>query len=544
MKLNEREFNLIDEPWIRVMDENCKVVEVSLLDAIINAHKYKSLSGELPTQDVAVMRLILAVIHTVVSRYDEYGDENDLEDSEDDALDRWKGLWEQGYFPENAVREYLEQWHERFWLFHPDRPFYQISQTAMDSIITNQKRILLSKFNGEISESANKINFFSIASGKEKESLNYSEATRWLISMNSFDDTFIKPQGKDLESASVGWVGSLGVTYLLGNNLFETLMLNLVLINKDDVECEQNPLWEKDEICEKERVKIGMPNNSAELYTIQSRRVHLYRENGEIKFFHNIAGDLLSVDNAFREPMTIWHIANKEGTVSKPMKHNAPTQMWREFSVLYQKEKNQRAGVVEWYKNYLYGKGLIKKSVFLKTAIVAVEYDTSSAHKIINYFSDSLSMHSEILSDIGANWRSDIETEIQHCESLAYEIGKFAQNLYVASGGDNSPKNKTFTELPGKVKEQLYYRLDMPFRKWLISINPATMGEDKNKKIKEWQDEARKIAADYADELMDNTAECAFIGHIIKGEKKNEIYSAPKARNIFIGNVKKIYEGK
>lgn len=49
MKLNEREFNLIDEPWIRVMDENCKVVEVSLLDAIINAHKYKCLGGELPT---------------------------------------------------------------------------------------------------------------------------------------------------------------------------------------------------------------------------------------------------------------------------------------------------------------------------------------------------------------------------------------------------------------------------------------------------------------------------------------------------------------
>ena len=70
MKLNEREFNLIDEPWIRVMDESCKVVEVSLLDAIINAHKYKCISGELPTQDVAVMRLILAVLHTVVSRYD------------------------------------------------------------------------------------------------------------------------------------------------------------------------------------------------------------------------------------------------------------------------------------------------------------------------------------------------------------------------------------------------------------------------------------------------------------------------------------------
>ena len=162
MKLNEREFNLIDEPWIRVMDENCKVVEVSLLDAIINAHKYKSLSGELPTQDVAVMRLILAVIHTVVSRYDEYGDENDLEDSEDDALDRWKGLWEQGYFPENAVREYLEQWHERFWLFHPDRPFGQVAG------LTKGTKINAMKLNGEIAQSNNKIRFFSSYFGDDK----------------------------------------------------------------------------------------------------------------------------------------------------------------------------------------------------------------------------------------------------------------------------------------------------------------------------------------------------------------------------------------
>jgi hypothetical protein len=65
------------------------------------------------------------------------------------------------------------------------------------------------------------------------------------------------------------------------------------------------------------------------------------------------------------------------------------------------------------------------------------------------------------------------------------------------------------------------------------------MGEDKNKRIKEWQDEARKIAADYANELMENSAECAIIGHKVNGK----LYSAPKARNIFNGNVKKIYEG-
>ena len=65
MNLNPTAFNLLDKPWIRVMDQAQQIHEVSLKDAILNAHTYVSLSGELPTQDVAVMQLLLAVLHTV-----------------------------------------------------------------------------------------------------------------------------------------------------------------------------------------------------------------------------------------------------------------------------------------------------------------------------------------------------------------------------------------------------------------------------------------------------------------------------------------------
>ena len=83
--MNDIEFNLIDEPWIRVMDSECNISEVSLKDALLNAHRYKSLGGELPTQDIAVMRLMLAVLHTVYSRVDENGCASPLE--EDDESD-------------------------------------------------------------------------------------------------------------------------------------------------------------------------------------------------------------------------------------------------------------------------------------------------------------------------------------------------------------------------------------------------------------------------------------------------------------------------
>ena len=58
----EKLFNLIDEPWILVRKNSGETTEVSLLDALTHAHEYDALAGELPTQDVAILRLMLAVL--------------------------------------------------------------------------------------------------------------------------------------------------------------------------------------------------------------------------------------------------------------------------------------------------------------------------------------------------------------------------------------------------------------------------------------------------------------------------------------------------
>lgn len=63
--MKEIEFNLLDEKWILARKSDCTVDELSLTDALLKAHEYVELAGELPTQDVAVLRLMLAVLHTV-----------------------------------------------------------------------------------------------------------------------------------------------------------------------------------------------------------------------------------------------------------------------------------------------------------------------------------------------------------------------------------------------------------------------------------------------------------------------------------------------
>lgn len=54
--------------------------------------------------------------------------------------------------------------------------------------------------------------------------------------MNGYDDTSAKPKGKGLPSVGAGWLGKIGFIQAQGDNLYETLMLNLTLL-RDSREC-------------------------------------------------------------------------------------------------------------------------------------------------------------------------------------------------------------------------------------------------------------------------------------------------------------------
>ena len=201
--MKEIEFNLLTEPWVRVRRPDNTVQEVSLTDALLHAQDYVDLAGEMPTQDAAVLRLLLAVLFTVFSRVDAKGKPQPLAQS-DDALERWSELWQLGHFPAEPVRDYLEQWKDRFWLFHPTHPFWQVPQAKIGT------EYGAAKLNGEMSESSNKLRLFPLYAGQSKEQLSYPQAARWLLCVNGYDDTSAKPKGKGLPSVGAGWLGKIG----------------------------------------------------------------------------------------------------------------------------------------------------------------------------------------------------------------------------------------------------------------------------------------------------------------------------------------------
>ena len=258
-----KDFNLIDEPWIKVLTPNNELVEVSIAEILNNAHEYKELKGDVSTQDVPILRLLLAILFSVFSKVNVNGEKKEIE-TEDDALDRWDELWSSKRFPQEPINNYLKKWHDRFFLFHPERPFWQVDNAIIGTKYT------ASKLNGAISESNNKVRLFSLYGGEDKKTLSYAAAARWLLYANAFDDTSAKSstdlknkakaEGFVIPSPGTGWLGKLGLIFAVGNNIFETFMLNLTMLQDGTKLWESGkPIWEEEVIRSKERNEIEIP---------------------------------------------------------------------------------------------------------------------------------------------------------------------------------------------------------------------------------------------------------------------------------------------
>ena len=229
-----RDYNLIDEPWIMVRCRDGKVKPVSLKEALLSAHTFSGLAGETKTQDFAIFRLMLAVLYTVFSRYDSDGQEIDADDMQEFALDCWKEIWDAGKLPAAPIERYLTEWHERFWLFDDEFPFYQTNAVAEKSECATAKMI------GTLFESNNKARLFSDRN-QEGRALSYAEAARWLIHLSQFDDIAAKqPTPKKT------WCGKLSMIALTGDSLFRTLMLNYRADYDANREKSELPAWETD----------------------------------------------------------------------------------------------------------------------------------------------------------------------------------------------------------------------------------------------------------------------------------------------------------
>lgn len=548
-------FNLLDEEWICVLsDEKHTGKEVSLIDFFKNAHLYSCLAGDTKTQDFAVMRFLLAVLHTVFSRFnadgEEYGyfeldekfrqteqiGEDDEERYANDLMDTWKALWKRGSFPEIVV-QYLEKWADRFYLFDEKYPFYQVTKEDIspEKLSSNPTKTSGKYINRLISQSGNKTALFSPKYGanSNKDKLTESEIARWLLAFHAYTGQADKASfgNVDYNKKSIGWLYNLGGIYFEGNNLYETLLLNLVLSHPElkYVKYPQSPCWEfssSENIAK--LLKQTNVYNISELYTNWSRAIYIDPEFNTSKPFSFEIVKLPDImnENQFLEPMTLWKYndsGDNKGSFT-PRKHRANTSVWRSFGLItlsYDSSKEKGNGnpqkrpvIIDWLS--MVSKIIGDYSITLNS--VSMQDDgRPSARLITDEIYDKLNINEMLLTDFDIKgWVTRLNETIDETKYIVDVIyRKFVKDI-------KDIRNLSSDDFVNRSIQSLYFRIDKPFRDWIEGIKPT---DTKDEKILEWRDTLRKLVLLHINEFMKNSNPRDFTGTIIKNKKSGNEYT-------------------
>lgn len=526
----ESEFDLVTEPWIKVLTHNKSIEEIGLKEALVRSQDYICLAGETKPQDFAILRLLLALMHTIFSRYDVKGNDIEPTDDDHDPVETWTDIWKAGQIPEAAVDRYFKKWGSRFWLFDEKYPFMQTR-----SVYGKSKPVSCAKLIGSLFESNNKSRLFSDINS-DGRILEYAEAARWLVHLNSFDDIAAKnPTPKKT------WCSKLGLIALKGADLFETIMLNFVADADEENEAyESHPSWEQEQ-CNEFNRQISIPSDQAALLSLRSRSLYLCRSNGRVDGYYISGGDHFEEEDIISEQMTIWCRDKKDKNKFLPARHDRAKSVWQEFGAIAafpdtnksSDESSRTPGVIRW-ANYLKRRKLIDAAkINIETAAVVYDLGQPTSLPVIDTVSDSLAIHYDLLTELGSGWRSAINNEIANCEKAARAIYSLSIDLQKSSGASGD-------RLTGDdAKMQFYDRIDRPFRLWLESIEPSAGNRDE--KCGELNDNLYFTAKQLGEELAAQLGNNAIFGRYIKPDKNQKGYtSSASAINLFISKIKNI----
>ena len=254
-------FNLTTEPWVPCIAMSGKPKEYSLLEMFNKAHELKCIESDNPLNTASLYRLSLAILHRAIQ-----GPKTPKE---------WYNLWKSENFNALKVNEYFERWEDRFDLFSEQAPFYQTAGFKIEKSSTP-----VTKLAAECASLHNKTLFDHNIDAFPK-AFSPQESARALITAQMFSF-----------GGGVGPTSNLGkhpnftnsplasgaVVLLQGKSLFETLLLNLLVYNKDTpIPSSEHdlPVWERKDI---NSSGARTPDGYVDYLTWRSRHVRLIPE--------------------------------------------------------------------------------------------------------------------------------------------------------------------------------------------------------------------------------------------------------------------------
>lgn len=474
----EYTFDLVAEPWIPVRRLDGSAVEVSLMGALAEAHTLAGFDVEYPTQEPALLRLLLAVCYRALGGP---GDERE-----------WRALWADDTLPGPPIHAYLEKWSYRFDLFDADAPFFQTPGLEATSGKTAPAAMLVA-----YAPSGNNVPLLVPMYDGDSFALAPSAAARWLIERHAWGTTSDKTGaagnplvkvGKD--TPAVGHLASGGFVAPVGATLKETLLLNLVPLGGQWTRSgpDDRPAWERppDGPARHKRTADGggrIPAGVCDLYTWQGRRVLLFPEHDEqcstvvVGGVVVCAGDDIARDSAIDiDPHMGWAThTDKDGTFRHvPLRARPGQQVWRGLGSLLALGVNpaktaSRAPVLSWLARV---EDTAPAVVSLLTTSVAHGNMSSTVDDLL---ADRLAAKVSVLREVDPATGEFAVDCARLADSAAFALRIAAEAPYLSEKDVklvvDEGKKKQANAAWNSAAERMYAALDGPFRRMLASLS-------------------------------------------------------------------------
>ena len=516
------EFNLLDEPWIPVRLLDGTIADVGLLELLRRTTDIADLACELPTQSIAIQRLVLAVAYRVATP----------RDTRD-----WVRQWEDGA-PTEQMIEYLERWRDRFYLFGGRFPFMQVAdlRTAKDSV-SGLEKLIADVPNGE--------QFFTTRHGRALACIPPSEAARWLVHAQAYDPSGIRSgavgdsQVKGGKGYPIGpsWCGHLGLVWLKGKDLDETLVLNLIPADAAGLRGVDSSTewgacsWEASEPETSARGDYslldpaGTPRELSipRLLTWHSRRIRLVGDSSGVTGVVLAQGDKLAPQEMrLYEPQSLWKYSTPQSKKFKtdvymPRKFKTGRALWRNLpgtlptvttvQGVDKQTKQEFLPSATLSFHYQLDNASIQTSYpkVMRIQAVGVTYGPKEA-TFEDIYSDELTLSVAVMRVEREDLSAEIDRQVRLTEEVARDVGTLAANLARAAGesGDGAGDGAR-----DRAKELFFSAVDTDFRTWLSQVDGHESARDAGRR---WERALRQHATDIQAELVRGASSSAIIG--------------------------------
>jgi CRISPR system Cascade subunit CasA len=553
-------LNLLGGPWLDAdLTETAgadgprsgqTVPEVGARELLLDAHRFKDLVVDLPTQKPAIFRQVLLPI--VV---DALGRPTDAA--------QWAAMFRAGKFSAEQRKKlaaYCDQHHARFHLFDADDPFGQVAGLRTQKGETKGSALLVAT-----AATGNNVPLFSSRTEGDPPPLTPAQAARWLLHTHCWDTAAIKtgavgdPQAKNGKTTGnpTGPLGQLGVVMPMGRTVYETLLLNIPYgppLLSDDL-----PQWRRRSAdgdledtlsCATPAWQTRTSRGLLDVWTWQSRRIRLIPEQTpdgpRVTRVIVAAGDRLAAVPD-HEPHTAW-IIDSAGTrakktsarttaaaVARPRRHQPGKAAWRGLEALLAVDREQRDATATrsgFHTSVLLGqlseaRERLPATYPLQVELTGIAYGNQSA-VVEDLFFDAIPLPLTALNAGGILYGCVLEAADQ-AEKLATAVNHLSADLRRAAGSDPIPWDKG--QRPG---DTLLHALDPLMRRLLAGLRQV--GEDfeaTERGLLGWEHKAAAETWAVAEQVLSTAAPDTFTGRTITQGSKEHTYRLSTAERSF-----------